>query len=73
MESEHLDEHGRPKIGAGRSTRKRGDIQLTLFAPFEHPLLDKIRETEVDRLTPLDALQLLSTWRTELREEDRRS
>lgn len=73
LESEHLDEQGRPKIGAGRSTRKRGDIQLTLFAPFEHPLLDKIRETEVDRLTPLDALQLLNKWRSELRDEDRRS
>ena len=73
LEAEHLDEQGRPKIGAGRSTRKRGDIQLTLFAPFDHPLLDKIRETEVDRLTPLDALQLLNKWRMELRDEDRRS
>jgi DNA mismatch repair protein MutS len=73
LEAEHLDEQGRPRIGAGRSTRKRGDIQLTLFAPFEHPLLDQIRETEVDRITPLDALQLLSKWRAELREGDRRS
>jgi DNA mismatch repair protein MutS len=69
LEAEHLDEQGRPKIGAGRRERRRGDIQLTLFAPLEHPLLDTIRETEVDRLTPLDALQLLHKWQAQLKRE----
>ncbi|MHB8970031.1 MAG: DNA mismatch repair protein MutS [Pirellulaceae bacterium] len=67
LEAEHLDEQGRPRIGAGRSSTRRGDIQLTLFASTEHPLLDTIRETEVDRLTPLEALQLLHKWRAELK------
>ncbi len=67
LEAEHLDDQGRPKIGAGRSQRRRGDIQLTLFAPMEHPLLDTIRETEIDRLTPLEALQLLHKWQSELK------
>jgi DNA mismatch repair protein MutS len=66
LEAEHLDERGRPKIGAGRASRRRGDLQLTLFAPPEHPLLDTIRSLEVDRLTPLEALQLLHQWRAEL-------
>ncbi|MCU0961484.1 MAG: DNA mismatch repair protein MutS [Pirellulaceae bacterium] len=69
LEAEHLDERGRPKIGAGRASRRRGDLQLTLFAPPEHPLLETIRGTDVDRLTPLEALQLLHQWRAELAAE----
>jgi DNA mismatch repair protein MutS len=69
LENEHLDTQGRPKIGAGRSGSRRGDIQLTLFGPAEHPLLDTIRKTEVNRLTPLDALQLIQQWKDELQEE----
>jgi DNA mismatch repair protein MutS len=69
LENEHLDSQGRPKIGAGRSGSRRGDIQLTLFAPAEHPLMDTIRQTDVDRLTPIDALQLIQKWKDELRED----
>jgi DNA mismatch repair protein MutS len=69
LEAEHLDEHGRPRIGAGRSKPRRGDLQLTLFAPVEHPLLDTIRETDLNRLTPLDALQRLQQWQDQLRRE----
>ena len=36
-----------------------GDLQLTLFAPAEHPLLDEIRRLEVNQLRPLDALALV--------------
>lgn len=71
LEAEHVDDQGRPRIGAGRTRRHCGDIQLTLFAPLEHPLLETIRETDVDHLTPFDALQLLHRWRNELRQEDR--
>ncbi len=69
LEDEHLDAQGRPKIGAGRTGSRRGDIQLTLFAPAEHPLLDTIRQTEVNQLTPIDALQLIQKWQDELRDD----
>jgi DNA mismatch repair protein MutS len=65
LESEHLDEQGRPKI-ANRGKNRRGDIQLTLFAPVEHPLLDKIRGTDCNAITPLDALRLVKLWQEEL-------
>jgi DNA mismatch repair protein MutS len=68
LEAEHLDEQGRPKIGAGRGRPQRGDIQLTLFAPFDHPLLETIRNVDVDHLTPLEALQTLQKWKDELRD-----
>ena len=43
-----------------------GDIQLTLFGLAEHPLLDKIRKTDPNSITPLDALQLIQQWQREL-------
>jgi len=65
LESEHLDAEGRPKIRAGKQ-RPRRDIQLTLFAPYEHPLLETIRETDLNTLTPLEALQRIQAWQREL-------
>jgi DNA mismatch repair protein MutS len=67
LEEEHLDGEGRPKIAARE--RRRGDIQLTLFGLQEHPLLDKLREIDVNNLTPMDALQLIQQWQGELRAE----
>jgi DNA mismatch repair protein MutS len=65
LEEEHLDRAGRPKI-ANREKRRSGDLQLTLFGFEEHPVLDKIREANVDELTPLAALQLIQKWQGEL-------
>ncbi|MEQ8786102.1 MAG: DNA mismatch repair protein MutS [Pirellulaceae bacterium] len=64
LEQEHLDDSGRPRISAHGSSSKRrsGDIQLTLFGPATHPILDALRELEIDNLTPLEALQLLKQW-----------
>ena len=69
LESEHLDEEGRPKIRAEKEKRPRSDLQMTLFAAYDHPLLDKVRETDVDSLTPIEALQLIADWKSELSDE----
>lgn len=69
LEAEHLDGKGHSKIGAGRSQEKHGDIQLTLFAPYEHPLLESIRGADINQLTPLEALQLVHKWQNDLLEE----
>jgi DNA mismatch repair protein MutS len=73
LEQEHLNGDGQAKIARrdephriiGRRGRK-GDLQLTLFAPIEHPLLDKIRAIDLNATTPLGALALLEQWKTEL-------
>jgi len=67
LESEHLDPEGRPKIAGGK--KSRGKVQLTLFAAYEHPLLDAIREVDVNSLTPLQALQMVQTWQSRLARE----
>ncbi|HND54489.1 MAG TPA: DNA mismatch repair protein MutS, partial [Pirellulaceae bacterium] len=67
LEDEHLDNDGRPKI-AKSDKKKRGGVQLTLFAPYDHPLLAKIRAVDVNALTPIQALQLIQQWQREVDE-----
>jgi DNA mismatch repair protein MutS len=69
LEDEHLDEEGRPRIAARSKKRKQTHLQLTLFGTMEHPLLDKIRDTDLNALTPLQSLQQLQQWQDELRRD----
>ena len=62
LEEEHLDPEGRAKIARPTGKPKKTHLQLTLFGPADHPLLDEIRQTELNNLTPLQALQLLQQW-----------
>ncbi len=68
LETEHHDTAGRSRIA--RPEKKRaGQLQLTLFAPLEHPLLDEIREFDLNATAPIEALQRLARWQEELRKE----
>ncbi len=40
--------------------------QLTIFTPLSQPVLDKLREVDLNRLTPLDALNLLAELKKEI-------
>jgi DNA mismatch repair protein MutS len=40
--------------------------QLTLFGFEEHPLLDEIRATNLDELSPRDAMNLIHAWQEQL-------
>jgi DNA mismatch repair protein MutS len=53
---------GRFGSGAARPTRE----QLSLFAPAEHPALELLRRTDVNGLTPLQALNLLAELKSEM-------
>lgn len=57
----------RRPISPGDARRAREErAQLALFAAEEHPILQRLRETEPEKMTPLEALALLAAWRTEL-------
>lgn len=58
LESDHTDDTGRTKIPA-RTTRRQKTRQLTLFEPPPHPVVDELRQLNVNELTPLAALQEL--------------
>jgi hypothetical protein len=42
---------------------------MTLFAPYDHPLLAEIREADLMNLTPLKAMQMIEQWQAELAKE----
>jgi DNA mismatch repair protein MutS len=60
LEEEHLGENGRAKIAVKGRKSRRGDLQLTLFAAPEHPIVQELRQLNIDTLTPLEALRRLS-------------
>jgi DNA mismatch repair protein MutS len=43
--------------------------QMTLFGLEEHPLLDEIRSTKLDELSPMQAFQLVREWQARLAHE----
>ena len=40
--------------------------QLTIFTPLSQPVLEKLREVDLNRLTPLEALNLLAALKGEI-------
>ncbi len=44
----------------------RRPLQMTLFETMDHPLLEKIRAVDLNAMTPLEAMQLVSEWQDQL-------
>ena len=65
LEDDDVDEEGSTKIP--HREKKSGALQLSLFGFEEHPVLDEIRQLEINALTPLAALQELNRLRDELK------
>jgi DNA mismatch repair protein MutS len=42
-------------------------VQLTIFTPLPQRIVDRIEETDINALTPLQALNLLEELQQELR------
>jgi DNA mismatch repair protein MutS len=45
---------------AGDELRPRAAAQLTIFTPLSQPVLERLREVDLNRLTPLESLNLLA-------------
>ncbi len=50
----------------GASTEPERPTQLTIFTPLSQPVLEKLREVDLDRLTPLEALNLLAELKKQI-------
>jgi DNA mismatch repair protein MutS len=57
-----LSEHLTP----GSSAEPDRPTQLTIFTPLSQPVLEKLREVDLNRLTPLEALNLLAELKKEI-------
>jgi DNA mismatch repair protein MutS len=73
LEEEHLDAEGRAKIARPRPAEKKTHIQLTLFGPADHPLIDELRRVDLNQVTPLAAMQMLQRWQDDLAKEGKRT
>ena len=45
---------------AGNESQQRQPAQLTIFTPLSQPVLDRLRNLDLNHLTPLEALNLLA-------------
>jgi DNA mismatch repair protein MutS len=64
LEQDELQRGGRPSLSGAPPANQH---QLALFqAPVEeHPVLEQLRQADIDRLTPIDALNLLAKLKRE--------
>jgi DNA mismatch repair protein MutS len=51
---------------AGDDSRPPLPAQLTIFTPISQPVLEKLREVDLNRLTPLEALNLLAELKKQI-------
>jgi DNA mismatch repair protein MutS len=51
---------------ASDESRTSLPAQLTIFTPISQPVLDRLREVDLNRLTPLEALNLLAELKKEV-------
>lgn len=49
----------RPKHRITRKTLQNDSLQMALFTPKTHPLIEEIRQMELSKITPLDAVNIL--------------
>lgn len=59
LEANEFNINNKPKIAATRMEKGDQDFQLSLFELPEHPVVEELREIDIDNLTPLKALLLL--------------
>ncbi len=61
---------GLGRAGQYRPNSTPAPDQLSLFRPADHPVLDRLRRTRPETLTPLQALNLLAELRTHVLDDD---
>jgi DNA mismatch repair protein MutS len=67
LEKQELDVRGAPVI-ARRGGESAGEGQLLLFTGAEELVLEKLREADADRMTPIAALSFLASLQERLKE-----
>jgi DNA mismatch repair protein MutS len=71
LEESHLDAAGHAKLSRSLPTSPGSSLQLTLFGPADHPVLEEIRQVEVNDTAPMDALRLVHEWQEKLKAKGR--
>ncbi len=61
-------ENASTAAGAAAAQIAAPPMQMTIFTPLSQRVVDRVRETDVDRMTPMEALQLLAELKREIAE-----
>ncbi len=73
LESNEFTVNDKPRIGQTRAVkedRKEDRMQLSLFQLPDHPVVEELREIDIDNLTPLKALLLLHELKEKANEKN---
>ncbi len=81
LEGGEFDEGGWPRLAGAPHPRSAGGAQISLFSPAgseslppdASEILDELRSSDPDRITPLEALAILQRWRERLVDGGERS
>jgi DNA mismatch repair protein MutS len=65
LEENHLDKYGNPKIG---KPKKSNTLQMTLFEWKDNAVVDQLKSLEIERMTPIEALQKLEELQRQARQ-----
>jgi DNA mismatch repair protein MutS len=66
LEKGEFDEVGMPKIARGRKSAPKDKAQLSLFMDGEDMIANELKLLDIPNMTPLEALQKLSSWKDKL-------
>jgi len=64
--AEHEDAERRATDHLATESPGAESFQLTMFTPLSQKIVDRIRDTDVNNLTPLEALNLLSELKKQI-------
>jgi len=72
LEEAELTPNKIPRLALGaHAPPMAASSQLSLFTAREHPVLETLRNTDVDRITPLEALSLLNRIKEQIEEQEK--
>ena len=66
LEAQEYDVGGRPRLAAGSEVAESTPGQLGLFDPADELVASILREVDLERMTPLAALNLLQSLKSRL-------
>jgi DNA mismatch repair protein MutS len=66
-EHENAEHRTTEHLSAGsRQEQERSSLQLTIFTPLSQKIVDRLRAADLDRLTPIEALNLLHEMKQQI-------
>jgi DNA mismatch repair protein MutS len=65
LEARDVSANGEAKLARRGRNQRAGNMQMTLFEPQIHPVVEQIRRIDLDQTTPMQALHVLKQLQSE--------